>query len=85
MENVKKCVGIIALKAERTQIYFVSDVLVAIALLDLKGPYFFPNVSNLQFLDKVRLNEGCCLERPFQIHSYFRFLSISPDSPPLIS
>ena len=84
MENVNKCVGIIALKAERTQIHFLSDVLVAVASLDLKVP-IFSYVSNLQFLDKVRLNEGCCLERLFQIFSYLKFLSISPDSPPLIS
>ena len=36
MENVKKCVGIIALKVERNQIYFLSDVPVAVASLDLK-------------------------------------------------
>ena len=40
MENVNKCVGIIALKAERTQIHFLSDVLVAVASLDLKVPIF---------------------------------------------
>ena len=36
MENVKKCVGIIALKVERNQIYFLIDVPVAVASLDLK-------------------------------------------------
>ena len=34
-----KSVGIIALKTERTQIHFLSDVLVAVASLDLKVPY----------------------------------------------
>ena len=31
-------VGIIAIKTERTQIHFLSDVLVAVASLDLKVP-----------------------------------------------
>ena len=31
-------VRIIAIKTERTQIYFLSDVLVAVASLDLKAP-----------------------------------------------
>ena len=35
----KKWVGIIAIKTERTQIHFLSDVLVAVASLDLKVPY----------------------------------------------
>ena len=81
MENVNKCAGIIAVKAEKTQIYFLSDVLVTVASLDLK---VLLNVSNLQFLDKVRLTKGA-VWNDFQIYSYFRFLSISPDSPPLIS
>ena len=34
-----KSVGIIAIKTERTQIHFLSDVLVAVASLDLKVPY----------------------------------------------
>ena len=33
-------VGIIAIKNERTQIHFLSDVLVAVASLDLKVPTF---------------------------------------------
>ena len=33
-----KCVGIIAIKTGRTQIYLLSDVLVAVASLDLKVP-----------------------------------------------
>ena len=33
-----KCVGIITIKTERTQIHFLSDVLVAVASLDLKVP-----------------------------------------------
>ena len=33
-----KWVGIIAIKTERTQIYFLRDVLVAVASLDLKVP-----------------------------------------------
>ena len=33
-----KWVGIIAIKTERTQIHFLSDVLVAVASLDLKVP-----------------------------------------------
>ena len=81
MENVNKCAGIIAVKAEKTQIYFLSDVLVTVASLDLK---VLLNVSNLQFLDKVRLTKGA-VWNDFQIYSYFRFLSISPDSSPLIS
>ena len=35
----KKWVGIIVIKTERTQIYFLSDVFVAVASLDLKVPY----------------------------------------------
>ena len=31
-------VGIIAIKTERTQIHFLSDVLIAVASLDLKVP-----------------------------------------------
>ena len=34
-----KCVGIIAIKTEKTQIHFLSDVLVAFASLDLKVPH----------------------------------------------
>ena len=33
-----KWIGIIAIKTERTQIHFLSDVLVAVASLDLKVP-----------------------------------------------
>ena len=33
-----KSVGIIAIKTERTQIHFLSDVLVAVASLDLTVP-----------------------------------------------
>ena len=33
-----KWLGIIAIKTERTQIHFLSDVLVAVASLDLKVP-----------------------------------------------
>ena len=33
-----KWVGIIAIKTEKTQIHFLSDVLVAVAPLDLKVP-----------------------------------------------
>ena len=33
-----KWVGIIAIKTERTQIHFLSDVLIAVASLDLKVP-----------------------------------------------
>ena len=36
-------VGIIAIKTERTQIHFLSDVLVAVASLDLK----VPNITNV--------------------------------------
>ena len=35
----KKWVGIIVIKTERRQIHFLSDVLVAVASLDLKVPY----------------------------------------------
>ena len=46
-----KWVGIIAIKTERTQIHFLSDVLVAVASLDLKVPIkltrmHWKNVSN---------------------------------------
>ena len=34
----RKWVGIIAIKTERTQIHFLSDVLIAVALLDIKVP-----------------------------------------------
>ena len=33
-----KCLKLIAIKTEITQIYFPSDVVVAVALLDLKDP-----------------------------------------------
>ena len=35
-DKVSKSVGIIAIKTERTQTHFLSDVLVVVALLDLK-------------------------------------------------
>ena len=35
-----KWVGIIAIKTERTQIHFLIDVLIAVALLNLKVPIF---------------------------------------------
>ena len=37
-----KWVGIIAIKTEKTQIHFLSDVLVAVAPLDLKVPIKVP-------------------------------------------
>ena len=49
MENVNKCVGIIALEAERTQIDFLSDVLVAVASLDLKVPIFSYRLQSTVF------------------------------------
>ena len=36
-----KQVGIIEIKTERTQIHFLSDILIAVALLDLKVPSVF--------------------------------------------
>ena len=36
--SVEKVVGIIAIKTGRTQLYFLSDVLVTIVPLDLKVP-----------------------------------------------
>ena len=42
-----KWVGIIVIKTEKTQIHFLSDVLVTIASLDLK----VPNVASLAFLN----------------------------------
>ena len=36
-----KCEGIITINTERTQIHILSDVLVAVALLDLKVPNKF--------------------------------------------
>ena len=33
-------VGIIAIKTERTQIHFLSDVLIAVASLDLEVPFY---------------------------------------------
>ena len=41
-----KWVGIIAIKTERTQIHFLSDVLVAVASLDLKVPILVGKLSN---------------------------------------
>ena len=35
-----KWAGIIAIKTERTQIHFLSDVLIAVALLNVKVPIF---------------------------------------------
>ena len=49
---LKKWVGIIAIKTGRTQIYFLSDVLVAIVPLDLKVPYLarcFESVCQIFF------------------------------------
>ena len=66
MENVKKCVGIIALKAERTQIYFLSDVLVAIALLDLKVLIFFLTSLIYSFWIKWGLTKGAVWNDPFK-------------------
>ena len=40
-----KRVGIIAIKTEKTQIHFLSDVLVAVASLDLKVPICFVTPS----------------------------------------
>ena len=40
-----KWVGIIAMKTERTQIHFLSDVLVAVVSLDLKVPNDTPNTA----------------------------------------
>ena len=40
-------VGIIAIKNERTQFHFLSDVLIAVASLDLKVPIVFRGGENL--------------------------------------
>ena len=44
--HLTKWVGIIAIKTERTQIHFLSDVFVAIRSLDLKLPYRVLFVKN---------------------------------------
>ena len=49
-----KWVGIIAVKTERTQIHFLSDVLVAVASLDLKVPIFLTPIQTLYFYIPVR-------------------------------
>ena len=49
-----KWVGIIAIKTERTQIHFLSDVLVAVASLDLKGPNSWPVRPQLRSQNQLR-------------------------------
>ena len=39
----------IAIKTERTQIHFLSDVLVAVASLDLKVPNFLDSGTGISF------------------------------------
>ena len=58
-----KWVGIIAIKTERTQIHFLSDVLVAVASLDLKVPnegnwwrIYFVWLNKLAFLMEGKHN-----------------------------
>ena len=55
------CVGIIAIKTERTQIHFLSDVLVAVASLDLK----VPNVRPDRILDRSNSRFACHFDRSF--------------------
>ena len=53
-----KWVGIIAIKTERTQIHFLSDVLIAVASLDLKVPsissYQHTYEAQIQTVDEKR-------------------------------
>ena len=54
MTKYIKWVGIIAIKTERTQIHFLSDVLVAVASLDLSLQSLLGSISN----DNVDGNEN---------------------------
>ena len=51
-----KWIGIIAIKTERTQIHFLSDVLVAVASLDLKAPN---DSKGLRSGKSTRLSHHC--------------------------
>ena len=59
-----KWVGIIAIKNERTQIHFLSDVLIAVAALDLKVPIVITlqrSMPKMQMaLFDCGINEKCC-------------------------
>ena len=54
-----KCVGIIAIKTERTKIHFLSDVLVAIASLDLKVSSVRLRSSQRKLNVDLKLKQKC--------------------------
>ena len=74
-----KWVGIIAIKTQRTQIHFLSDVLVAVASLDLKVPtkisFRYPSILvfyNISFswllpLDGFQFSFAPCLLRDSEL------------------
>ena len=55
-EKVSGWKGIISIKTERTQIHFLSDVLIAVVSLDLKVPIVLEDVSSLKCLPFHRPN-----------------------------
>ena len=61
MFDKSKCEGIITINIERTQIHILSDVLVAVALLDLKVPNkfsFWPYNKSLEYWPSLFHEDG---------------------------
>ena len=65
--DISEWVGIIAIKTERTQIHFLSDVLIAVASLDLKVPIILNSAyacsDCLTLTELTRLGKPKCLYR----------------------
>ena len=70
-----KWVGIIAVKTKRTQIHFLSDVLVAVASVDLKVPIILTPIQTLYFY--IPVSGQFQLRTPFSRPDGVRFWELS--------
>ena len=69
-----KCLGIIAIKTEGTQIHFLSDVLVAVALLNLKVPiicmYYNPQKFSNFHMQVFQINPKYHCLKPIKLQKF---------------
>ena len=70
-----KWLGIIAIKTERTQIHFLSDVLVAVASLDLKVP--IRNLKRRQWQQRQKTIGFMSKTNALHVHDAFKYISLT--------